>query len=82
MQKKCLKNKIIKVLTDHNQWRAFSYSLKKDELGWQIMKGFAALKPKIYCYIKDNHKEEKKGKGTTKNVLWKRKLSLMTRTID
>ena len=45
------------------------------------MKGFAALKPKIYCYIKDNHKEEKKGKGT-KNVLWKRKLSLMTRTID
>ena len=46
------------------------------------MKGFAAVKPKIYCYIKDNHKEEKKGKGTTKNVLWKRKLSLMTRTID
>ena len=29
MQKKCLKNKITKILTDHNQWRAFSYRFKK-----------------------------------------------------
>ena len=45
------------------------------------MKEFAALKPKMYSYIKDNHKEEKKVKGT-KNILWERKLSLTTRKID
>lgn len=45
------------------------------------MKEFAALKPKMYFYIKDNHKEEKKVKGT-KNILLKRKLSLATRKID
>ena len=29
MQKNCLANKIIKILTDHNQWRAFSYRFNK-----------------------------------------------------
>ena len=41
----------------------------KDELEGQIMKRFVGLRPKIYCYFKDNNDESKKAKGTKKCVV-------------
>ena len=38
----------------------------KDQLGGKIMKEFAALRAKTYCYLTDNNNEDKKPKGTKK----------------
>ena len=43
--------------------------LMKDELEGQILKRFVGLRPKIYCYFKDNNDESKKTKGTKKCVV-------------
>ena len=40
--------------------------LMKDELGWKIIKEFAALRAKTYSYLRDNNIEDKKAKGTKK----------------
>ena len=40
--------------------------LMKDELGWKIIKEFAALRAKTYSYLIDNNIEDKKAKGTKK----------------
>ena len=47
--------------------------LTKDELGRQVMKKFVGWRIKTYSYLKDNHDEFKKAKGTRKCVI-KRKL--------
>ena len=47
--------------------------LMKDELGGNIMTEFVALKPKIYSYLTDDCKEDKKAKARKKCVI-KRKL--------
>ena len=36
----------------------------KDELGWKIVAGFVALKPKTYSYLTDDGNENSKAKGT------------------
>ena len=41
----------------------------KDELGGRIIKEFIALRPKTYSYLTDDHKEDKKAKGTKKCVM-------------
>ena len=46
--------------------------LMKDELGGKIMTKFAALRPKIYSYLTDDCKEDKKAKGTNKCVTKRR----------
>ena len=38
--------------------------LIKDELGWKIMKEFAALWARTYSYLTDSNDEDKKAKGT------------------
>ena len=47
--------------------------LMKDELGGKIMIKFTALRPKTYCYLKDDNNENKKAKGAKKYVA-KRKI--------
>ena len=47
--------------------------LMKDELGGKIMTEFAALRPKIYSYLADDCKEDKKAK-VTKTWVIKRRL--------
>ena len=46
--------------------------LMKDKLGVKIMTGFVALRPKIYSYLTDDCKEDKKAKGTKKCVIKRR----------
>ena len=47
----------------------------KDELGWKIMKEFAAaLRAKTYNYLTDNNDEDKKAKDTRKCVIKRRLL--------
>ena len=41
----------------------------KDELGGRIITEFVALRPKIYSYLTDDCKEDKKAKGTKKCVI-------------
>ena len=41
----------------------------KDELGGKIMTEFVDLRPKIYSYLTDDCKEEKKAKGKKKCVI-------------
>ena len=41
----------------------------KDELGGEIITEFTALRPKIYSYLTDNDKIDKKAKGTKKCVI-------------
>ena len=43
----------------------------KDELGGEIITEFIALRPKIYSYLTDNDKKDKKAKGTKKCVMKK-----------
>ena len=43
--------------------------LMKDELGGRIITEFVALRPKIYSYLTDDCKEDKKAKGTKKCVI-------------
>ena len=43
--------------------------LMKDELGGEIITEFTALRPKIYSYLTDNDKIDKKAKGTKKCVI-------------
>ena len=43
----------------------------KDEFGGKIMTQFAALRPKTYCYLMDDGKNDKKAKGTKKCVIKK-----------
>ena len=45
--------------------------LMKDELGGEIITKFIALRPKIYSYLTDNDKIDKKAKGTKKCVIKK-----------
>ena len=40
--------------------------LMKDELGREIIMEFTALRPKTYSYLTDDHKIDKKAKGTKK----------------
>ena len=46
--------------------------LMKDELGEKIMTEFAALRPKVYSYLIDDGKNDKKAKGTKKYVVKRR----------
>ena len=46
--------------------------MMKDECGGKIMKEFAALRPKLYFFVMDDGKEEKKAKGVKKNIVKKR----------
>ena len=41
----------------------------KDELGGRVITEFVALRPKIYSYLTDDCKEDKKAKGTKKCVI-------------
>ena len=50
--------------------------LMKDELGGKIMTEFAALRPKIYSFLIDDGKNDKKAKGIKKCVI-KNYLGLM-----
>ena len=43
--------------------------LMKDELGGKIITEFVTLRPKIYSYLTDDGKEDKKAKGTKKHVI-------------
>ena len=45
--------------------------LMKDELGRKIITEFVTLRPKIYSYLTDDGKEDKKAKGTKKCVIKK-----------
>ena len=45
--------------------------LMKDELGGKIITGFVTLRPKIYSFLTDNGKEDKKAKGRKKCVIRK-----------
>ena len=45
--------------------------LMKDELGGEIITEFITLRPKIYSYLTDNDKIDKKAKGTKKCVIKK-----------
>ena len=45
--------------------------LMKDELGGKIITEFVTLRPKIYSYLTDDGKEDKKAKGTKKCVIKK-----------
>ena len=45
--------------------------LIKDELGGEIITEFIALRPKIYSYLTDNDKIDKKTKGTKKCIIKK-----------
>ena len=45
--------------------------LMKVELGGEIITEFIALRPKAYSYLTDNHKIDKKAKGTKKCVIKK-----------
>ena len=38
----------------------------KDELGGRLMTDFVALRPKGYCYLMADGKNDKKAKGTKK----------------
>ena len=49
----------------------------KDELGWEIITEFIALRPKTYSHLTDNDKIDKKAKGTKKCVIKKKWLNLM-----
>ena len=40
----------------------------KDDFGGQVMKEFVGLRAKTYSYFKYNNDEDKKEKGTQKNV--------------
>ena len=40
----------------------------KDKLSGQIMKEFVGWRAKTYSYLKENSDEDKKAKGTKKNV--------------
>ena len=41
----------------------------KDELGGKIMREFAALRPKTYCHLIDDGKNDKKPKGTKQCII-------------
>ena len=43
----------------------------KDELGGKIIMEFVTLRPKIYSFLTDNGKEDKKAKGTKKCIIKK-----------
>ena len=43
--------------------------LMKDELGGRVITEFVTLRPKIYSYLIDDCKEDKKAKGTKKYVI-------------
>ena len=43
--------------------------LMKDELGGKIITEFVTLRPKTYCYLTDDGKEDKKAKGTKKCLI-------------
>ena len=43
--------------------------LMKDELGGKLITEFVTLRPKIYSYLTDDCKEDKKAKGTKKCVI-------------
>ena len=43
--------------------------LMKDELGGKIITKFVTLRPKIYSYLTDDGKEDKKAKGTKKCII-------------
>ena len=45
--------------------------LMKDELGGKIITEFVTLRPKTYSFLTDDHKEDKKVKGTKKCVIKK-----------
>ena len=45
--------------------------LMKDELGGEIITEFVTLKPKIYSYLTDDNKQDKKAKGTKKCIIKK-----------
>ena len=45
--------------------------LMTDELGGKIMTQFVALRPKIYSYLTDDGKNDKKAKGTKKCIIKK-----------
>ena len=45
--------------------------LMKDELGGEIIMEFIVLRPKIYSYLTDNDKIDKKAKGTKKCLIKK-----------
>ena len=66
----------MKVLKDYYQWENKKVTeVMKYELGVEIMKEFAWLKPKMCSYIKNNDKKIKL--TSTKNGLWKDKLSYL-----
>ena len=46
----------------------------KDELGWEIMIEFAALRSKIFSHWKDDNDKDKKQK--TQKKVWQKKLKL------
>ena len=46
--------------------------LMKDELGEKIMTEFCGLRPKIYSYLMDDDRRDKKAKGTKKCVIKRR----------
>ena len=46
--------------------------LMKDELGGKIITNFVTLRPKIYLFLTDDGKEDKKAKGTKKCVIKKK----------
>ena len=43
--------------------------LMKDELGGRVITEFVALRPKIYSYLADDFKEDKKSKGKKKCMI-------------
>ena len=45
------------------------FGLMKDKSGRKIMKEFVELRAKTYSYLKDNHNEDEKIKGTKKCFL-------------
>ena len=45
--------------------------LMKDELGGKIITEFVTLRPKMYSFLTDDGKEDKKAKGTKKCVIKK-----------
>ena len=44
----------------------------KDKLGGKIMTEFPTLRPKTYCYLMDDGRNDKKAKGTRKCVIKRR----------
>ena len=46
--------------------------LMKDELGGKVIAEIATLRPKMYSFLTDDGKEDKKAKGTKKCVIKKK----------